>query len=132
MGFHTLAGVVLAFALLGCVRSGPAPADQIRTARLCVPPDRWPAVIETMRSFGARNGLRVAEGLEGENTTGLNVALVRGHHLLSEDQLDLWVTSDPLKASASLNVSLLTRRRITGEDVKVVQALLATLKPLGC
>ena len=114
-------------------------AKSNHTVALCLQPQLWPAIKNSMIEFGAAHNLKFHGEVEsvpaisgnGAATSIMNFALIRGLHQLSDDDFDLWLVTNP-RDQRTANLNVISRRELTPSQRHTEQELLTYLKPFSC
>ena len=117
--------------LSACSNEDIPPERLLAQNDLCLEREKWVAVVDYTREFGARNGFRLEGGAESFEGEGLNVALLKGGSWFGGPELALWVTSDPFR-DRTANFSAISRETMTDSDRALARSYLQGVMQLAC
>jgi hypothetical protein len=139
--FLLIGAVLLPLAVLGACSKSPQTSPQAQAepagphiATLCIARSRWPELIDRMRRFGREHSLSF-HGEMTEAPTGqppvFNYYLAAGYNYYLDDDLDLWLVSDPFR-EGNVGFGAVPRRKpVTADQMKLALDLLSAIRDLS-
>ena len=117
--------------LSACSNEDIPPERLLAQNDLCLDREKWAAVIDYSREFGAKHDFRLEGGAESFEGEGLNVALLKGGSWFDGPELTLWVTSDPFR-DRTANFSAISRAVMKDSERALARNYLQGVVQLGC
>lgn len=134
MPLRTFIGVtplLLIILTSACTYEPVPPEREYRGPEFCLDERRWEDVIAYTKDFGAARGLRYAGGANEHEGAGLNIGLLKGGSWFREEEIALYVMSDPFDRRKSDLVAV-TREKLTPADATLAKQFEAGLLKFSC